>query len=180
MKPLLLVCATAGVLFAQQLKIDLDHLAKKASNTVDVSLPPNLIQLGAAMLDPKDPEQAQAKKIVSGLQAIYIRSYEFQKEGEYTKADLDQIRVQLKAPDWQRMVGVLSSEDRESVEVWVRTGGGKMSGLAILAADPKELTVVNLVGAVDPNALTELGGHFGIPRFNSDSKQQKKQQKKQQ
>jgi hypothetical protein len=174
MKPLLLVCATAGVLFAQQLKIDLDHLAKKASNTVDVSLPPNLIQLGAAMLDPKDPEQAQAKKIVSGLQAIYIRSYEFQKEGEYTKADLDQIRVQLKAPEWQRMVGVVSSEDRETVEVWVRTEGAKMSGLAILAADPRELTVVNLVGAVDLNSLAELGGHLGIPKINVVPKQQNK------
>jgi hypothetical protein len=172
MKPLLLVCAAAGVLFAQQLKIDLDHLAKKASNTVDVSLPPNLIQLGAAMLDPKDPEQAQAKKIVSGLQAIYIKSYEFQKEGEYTKADLDQIRVQLKAPEWQRMVGIESSQDRETVEVWVRTEAGKMSGLAILAADPKELTVVNLVGSVDPNSLTELGGHLGIPKINVVPKQQ--------
>jgi hypothetical protein len=174
MRKLMLACATASVLFAQQIKIDLDQLAKKASNTVDLSLTPNLIQLGAAMLDPKDPDQGQVKKIVSGLQAIYIKSFEFKKEGEYSKADLDQIRGQLKAPEWQRMVGVESSEDRETVEVWVRTEGGKMSGLTILAAEPRELTVVNLVGAVDPAAIGELGGHFGIPKLNRPINRKKK------
>jgi hypothetical protein len=174
MKRLLLACAAAGVLFAQQFKIDLDHLAAKASNTVDLSLPPNLIQLGVAMLDSKDPDQAQVKKVASGLQAIYIKSFEFRREGEYTKADLDKIRVQLKAPEWSRMVGVQSSEDRETVEVWVRTEGGKISGLAILAADPRELTVVNLVGTVDPSAISELSGHFGIPRINPPPKQPKR------
>jgi hypothetical protein len=165
MKRLLLVCATAGVLFAQQFTMDLDHLAAKASNTVDLSLPPNLIQLGTAVLDPKDPDQARVKKVASGLRAIYIKSFEFKKEGEYTKADLDKIRVQLKAPEWQRMVGIQSAEDRESV---------KVTGLAILAADPKELTVVNLVGSVDPDAIAELSGHFGIPKVNGPPKNKKK------
>jgi hypothetical protein len=174
MKRLLLVCATAGVLFAQQFTMDLDHLAAKASNTVDLSLPPNLIQLGTAVLDPKDPDQARVKKVASGLRAIYIKSFEFKKEGEYTKADLDRIRVQLKAPEWQRMVGIQSAEDRESVEVWIRSEGGKVTGLAILAADPKELTVVNLVGSVDPDAIAELSGHFGIPKVNGPPKNKKK------
>jgi len=173
MRTVLLACAMAGGLFAQQIKIDLDHLAKRASNTVDLSLPPSLIQLGAAMLDSKDPDQAQVKKVVSGLQAIYIKSFEFKKEGEYSKQDLDSIRMQMKAPEWQRIVGVLSGEERETVEVWVRTDGGKMSGLTILAADPRELTVVNLVGSVDPEAIGQLSGHFGIPKFNG-SKTKKK------
>jgi len=165
MKLMIAACALAGVLCAQQFKIELDHLAKKASNTVDLALPPNLLQLGAAMLDGKDPDEAKIKKIVTGLQGIYIKSFEFKKEGEYTKADLDQIRTQLKAPEWQRMVGVLSSEDRETVEVWVRSEGGKMTGLAILAADPHDLTVVNLVGTVDASAIAALSGHFGIPKM---------------
>jgi hypothetical protein len=174
MRLLLLTCALAAASCAQQIKIDLDHLAKKASNTVDLSLPPNLIQLGAAMLDTKDPDQAQVKKVVSGLQAIYIKNFEFKREGEYTKADLDSIRIQLKAPDWQRVVGVLSSEERETVEVWIKTDGGKVAGLTILAAEPRELTVVNLVGTIDPAAIGELSGHFGIPKFNGSPKSKKK------
>jgi hypothetical protein len=51
------------------------------------------------------------------------------------------------------------------VEVWLRNEGGKMTGLAILASDPRELTVVNLVGSVDPSAIADLGGSFGIPKI---------------
>ena len=169
MKALIAGVAAAGLLgvalFGQQFKFNLDHLSKKASNTVDLSLGPDLIQFGAAMLDSKDADQAKVRKIVAGLQGIYVKSFEFKRDGEYSKADLDQIRVQLKAPEWQRAVGVNSGEDRETVEVWIRSESGKMSGIAILVADPRELTVVNLVGSVELSALSELGGAFGIPKF---------------
>ena len=38
-----------------------------------------------------------------------------------------------------------------------------MQGLVILAAEPKELTVVDIVGPIDLDMLSELGGHMGIP-----------------
>ncbi|HJZ95022.1 MAG TPA: DUF4252 domain-containing protein, partial [Candidatus Solibacter sp.] len=80
------------------------------------------------------------------------------------------IRVQLKGPEWQRAVGINSDEERETVEVWVRNENGKMSGMAILVAEPRELTVVNLVGTVELSTLSELGGAFGIPKFRSKKK----------
>src|SRR5262249_931873 len=101
---------------------------------------------------------------------IYVKSFEFKRDGEYTKSDLDQIRVQLKAPEWQRAVGINSEEERETVEVWIRNENGKMSGIAILVADPRELTVVNLVGSVDLSAISALGGSLGIPKFNVKKK----------
>ena len=41
--------------------------------------------------------------------------------------------------------------------------GDQVSGLAVLATDPKELTVVNIVGPIDLEKLTQLEGQFGIP-----------------
>ncbi len=165
MKLLLAAGATAAVLLAQQFKFNLEHLAAKASNKVELNLGPEMLQLGLSVLSAKDPDQAKVKQMVSGLQGVYIRNFEFKKTGEYTKSDLDQIRDQLKAPEWQRIVGVDSSTDGEVVEVWVRMESGKMAGVAILAADPRELTVVNLVGTVELSALSELGGKFGIPKI---------------
>ena len=43
--------------------------------------------------------------------------------------------------------------------------GAEISGLAVLAADPKEITVVNIVGPVDLEKLTELEGNFGVPEL---------------
>jgi len=35
----------------------------------------------------------------------------------------------------------------------------------VLSAEPKELTIVNIDGPIDPEQLSELGGHLGIPPF---------------
>ena len=33
----------------------------------------------------------------------------------------------------------------------------------VIAAEPRELTVVNIVGTIDPAQLSDLGGRFHIP-----------------
>ena len=50
----------------------------------------------------------------------------------------------------------------------VRTAAGQISGLAVLATDPKEITVVNIVGPVDLEKLSELEGNFGVPVLGID------------
>jgi len=162
-----LAAALGAVLWAQQFKFNLDHLSAKASDSIDLSLNSSVLQLAAKFLDPKDPDEARVKQLIAGIEGIYIKSFEFNREGQYSPTDLDQIRNQLRAPEWSRIVGVKSAEEGENVEVWMRTVNGKVGGVAILASEPKELTVANLVGTVDLDSLAELGGHFGLPKMES-------------
>ena len=165
MKALALLFAAAGLLPAQQLKLDLDRLAAKASNTVDISLNGPLLQLAAKFLDGKDPDEAKIRQLIAKLQGIYIRSFEFKKEGAWSPADLESVRSQLKSPEWSRIVGYKSTEEGETVEVYMRTENPKVTGVAILAVEPREFTVVNIVGPVDLDTLAELSGHFDIPKL---------------
>jgi len=36
----------------------------------------------------------------------------------------------------------------------------------VLCAEPRELTIVSVVGTLDPTELAGLGGHFGIPELD--------------
>jgi len=162
---LLTLGAMALPLVAQQFQFHLDHLAGKASNTVDLSLNAPTLQFAAKFLDGDDPDEAKVKKLIASIDGIYIKSFEFKNEGAYSPADLDNVRNQLKAPEWSRMVGVKSTEDGETAEVYVRTENKKITGVAVLCAAPKELTVVNIVGPVDLDSLAELSGHFGLPKL---------------
>jgi hypothetical protein len=45
--------------------------------------------------------------------------------------------------------------------------GDRINGLVIIAAEPREFTVVNIVGYIDVERLSRLEGEFGIPRFSS-------------
>jgi hypothetical protein len=160
----------AGAANAQQVKWNFDKLAARASDSVDVSLDGSLLRLAARFLSDNDKDEAQVKKLVGGLKGIYVKTFEFKKPGEYTAADLESFRAPLHAPDWQRIVGVHSSEDSETVEVYIKNEGKGIGGLAIIATEPKELTLVNIVGPIDLDSLSELGGHFGIPEVEVDKK----------
>jgi hypothetical protein len=153
----------AGALPAQQVKWNFDKLAARASDTVDVSLSGSLLQFAVKFLSDTDKDQAKVKKLVGGLKGIYVKTFEFKKPGEYSAADVESFRAPLHPPEWERIVGVHSTEDGENVEVYIKSDAKGIGGLAIIATEPKELTLVNIVGAIDLDALSELGGQFGIP-----------------
>ena len=161
---LLLACWLGAPLSAQQFKFNLEHLEAKASDTVDLSLNGATLQFAAKFLDGKDPDEAKVKKLIAGIEGIYIKSFEFKAEGAFTQADLDQVRRQLRTPEWSRIIGIRSLEEGDS-EVYLRNEKGKVTGVALLVAEPKELTVVNIVGPVDLDSLAELSGHFGLPKL---------------
>ena len=163
-----------GTAPAQQVKWNYDVLTAKASNTVDVSLSGSLLQFAARFLSDNDKDEAQVKKLIIGLKGIYVKNFEFKKPGEYTAADVESFRAPLHTADWERIVGVHSTEDGENVEVYIKNDGKKVGGLAIIATEPKQVTLVNIVGAIDLDTLSELGGHMGIPEIEVEKNEKKK------
>lgn len=167
-----------GIAAAQEIKLpaNLDQLAAKASNVVDVTMDGPLLQLAGRFLSDKDPDEAHVKKMIAGLKGIYVRSLEFENRGEYQESDVEQLRAQLKAPGWTRVVGVRSKKDGENAEVFLKNDGTSVGGLVVLVANPKELTIVNIVGTINPEDIRDLGGHFGIPKVDlKDQKNNKKE-----
>jgi hypothetical protein len=165
-----ITCLALTPLAAQSIKLppSLERLATKASDVVDVTLDANMLQLASRFLSNKG-DDAQVKKLIAGLRAIYVRNFEFAKEGEYQESDIEPIRAQLKNPAWSRIVGVRSTKSGENSEVYIKTENNKVGGLVVLAAEPRELTIVSIEGSIDPDQLNELGGHFGIPNLRPDS-----------
>jgi hypothetical protein len=153
-----------GLLSAQLLKLDqLDRLAAKASETVNVTLDGSLLQLAGRFLDDDGGDSAEVKKLVSGLRGITVRSFEFKGAGEYTDADIEAVRSQLRDVSWKRIVQVHSKTEGDT-DVYLKTTAGKVDGVVVIAAEPKEFTVVAIEGPVDVDGLAKLAGNFGIPK----------------
>jgi hypothetical protein len=172
---LLLVVASTLVANAQDSRIQtasLDHLAAKASQSVDVNVDERLMKMAAKVFSDQDPDERKIKKLVEGLKGIYVRSFEFDTSGQYTAADLESIRTQLSGPGWTRMVNVTSKKEG-NLEVYLRFQGDMVNGLAVLHSDEKELTVVNIVGPVDLDKLADLEGQFGVPELGIESQKPK-------
>jgi hypothetical protein len=172
----LLTLGATATAMAQNPRIQtsqLDGLAAKASETVDVNIDESLMALTAKFLSSKDDDERKVKEIVSGLKGIYVKSFEFENEGQYTDADLESIRSQLRNPAWSRIVNARSKKDG-SIEVYLMHTGEQISGLAVLATELKEITVINIVGPVNLEKLTQLEGEFGIPELGLEGSKPKR------
>src|SRR5215212_8975046 len=99
----ILALAVAIPASAQRINLDmpgLAGLAERADEVVDVTLDASMIRLAAKFLGGNDPKEREVRDMISGLQGIYVRSYEFSKDGEYDRSLLERIKSQL-GPSWK-------------------------------------------------------------------------------
>ncbi|MFB3829409.1 MAG: DUF4252 domain-containing protein [Bryobacteraceae bacterium] len=158
----LLAIVAAGQEF--KIPLNIEKLAAKASETVEVTLDGAMLQLAGKVLSEKRADEAQVKKLIQGLKGVFVRAFEFSSPGQYTQADLESLRSQLRAPEWSRIVGIRSAKG-ENADVFLRMNVNQIIGLVVIAAEPKELAVVYIDGPIDPAQLTALSGQFGIPKL---------------
>ena len=165
---------------AQNARLNLERLEKLSSKAVEVNnvtLDGGMLQLAAKFLDldKEDEDAAQAKEIVKKLKGIYIKSFEFEEPHQYSAADVEEIRAQLAGPGWNKIVESRSKRSNENDEIYFfKDANNNLGGIAILVAEPKELTVVNIVGPVDMDKLSVLSGKFGIPADKEKEKEKDK------
>ena len=155
-----------------KLPVNLDKLAERASESVDVTLDESMLQLASKFLSKDDPDEVQVKKLVGKLKGVYVRSFEFDKDGQYSMSDVESIRAQLKSPQWTRIVGVKSVKGDNS-EIYIHRNGDQIAGLVVIATEPRELTIVHIDGQISPEELSELGGHMGIPEMGKSKTKSK-------
>ena len=145
---------------------NIERLAARAADSVNVSIDGALLRLAAKFLSSRDPDQEAVRRLIGNIKGVYVRGLKFDAAGQYTEADVDSLRAQLKAPQWSRMASVRSQRQGENVEVYLRMEKDQIASVAVIAAEPRELTFFNIVGPIDLDALADLGGHFGIPRLS--------------
>ena len=157
-----LFCLMLGGLAAgQKLDIKLDALAAQASAKHEIDLDGPLLKMalakGAEHLakDPKAGKKLPIGDLLSGIEAVHVREYEFEKPGAYTDTELDSLRKQVGGGSgWSRIVGV--KEKNESTEVYLWLQGEQVGGCLILHAEPKEVAVVHVGGSVSLAKMKEL------------------------
>ena len=174
----LLVVATAtAITFAQgnqagnqyaKAKLDLSSLSgleDKAESVAEVNVDRKTLRLAEKFLKSDDPEEAKVKELIRGIEGIWVKVYEFEKDGDYHSPDFEKLRSQLNNPAWTRLAGVKSrKKDKIDVEVAIMTDDNdNILGLSVIALEPKQLAVVNIVGNFDPARIRELSGKFKIP-----------------
>lgn len=169
-----LALAMAVPVLAQPPKLpaNIEKLARTAKETTEVTLDGPLLKLTALFLSGKNPDEVQTRKVLEGLEGIYVRNFQFDQDAAYSESDLSDLRAQYRAPEWSRIVGVRVTGSGDNADIFFKvSASGQLGGIAVVAAGPRELTIVSIVGNIDPSQLIDLGGRFHIPALDLSPKQ---------
>lgn len=138
------------------------ELAARAANVTEVTLGKNMLEFAAKFMQGKDRDDAAVRQLIQGLDGIYVRDYEFDKEGQYSMDEIEKLRQAFETPEWSPIVREREHKGTESTDVLVKLVNGESHGIFILSAEPKELSVVLILGIIRMDELGKLRGIAGL------------------
>ena len=138
------------------------ELAAHASDVTEVTLGKNMLSFAAQFMKGKDDDEAATRRLIEGLDGIYVRDYEFDKEGAYSPDQIDSLRKYFETPEWSPIIHVRERKSGESTDVLVKMVNGENKGMFILDAEPRELTIVLILGPINVDQLGRLHGIGGL------------------
>ena len=145
----------AGSAAAQKLDLNFPNLAAAAKEKAEVDLDGDTLAAARGIAGAKAPAGA-----FSGVKKFMCGTTSFGAPGAYANSEIDPLRKQVAADaSWSRIVSV--QEKNESTQVYLLKPGADSAstspgGLLVIATEPKEVTVVELLGSVDLAHLARL------------------------
>jgi hypothetical protein len=159
----LLALAAALPLTAQTIDFKfLDKLGDKAKESSVVNLGPEQLGMLSGLTGGEGKNLGEAAK---ALKSIQVRSFEFDQSGQYDVEEVRAFRDKVKASgDWVSLVSVKEKGGFTEI-MYLKGTDGKSKGMLIVAAEPREVSVVHIDGPLDLSSLGKLGGIMGIPEI---------------
>jgi len=154
-----------GLSAAQEAKLKLPEfrsLASKATESVNISLSPWLLHMAGSFIDDKDEDSAATKHLLAGIKSIQIRSYQFASDNAYSAADIESVRSQLTG--WSQIMQVHHREKSEDVDMYLLIENNVTKGFALIASEPREFTIINIVGSISLEDLPQLERQLHLPK----------------
>lgn len=147
-------------------------LADRAKHVTEVTLDKGMLAFAARFIDKDeggDKEGQAVKEMIRNLKGVYVRDYEFDKDASYTAEDVAALRKYFQGTDWTPMVHEREKKTKDggedaATDVYVKMVNGQIQGLYVLDAEPKELSLVLILGPIDVDKVAEMSGNFGIPK----------------
>jgi hypothetical protein len=154
------ILTLSASLVGQELDLSfLKELEAKAEESTSINLGKEQLQLIKGLSGGAVGGELQA--LAGNIELVQVKVLEFDKDGMFKMSDMEALRDKVKASD---VVPVMTVKERDGfTEIFMRKGPKGNRGFVILAAEKRELTIVNIVGEIDLASLAKLGGKFGIP-----------------
>ena len=155
---LLWCAAPSWALQGAKVKMDFQQLEESADEVVEVNLEGETLEQGSKLLAIRQGVSGSVKGLLSGLKGIYRRTYRFSLGKSYETSTVAEFEQKMSGGGWSPVLNVEDKKKNEAVSIYsYRKAEDGESGVTVVSRDSSEVTVVNIVGDVDIEALVEFG-----------------------
>jgi len=139
-------------------------LAARASDVTEVTLNKSMLAFASKFMHGKDEDDASVRQLIEGLDGIYVRDYEFDKDGAYEPDQLEQVRKAFATPEWTPIIHERERHGNgsDTTDILMKVVNGENRGMFILNAEPRELSIVLILGPIRVEDLGRLHGIAGL------------------
>jgi hypothetical protein len=138
------------------------ELASRASDVTEVTLNKSMLAFATQFLHGRDDDDAPTRHLIEGLDAIYVRNYEFDKDGQYSPDEIEKLRQAFMTPDWTSVVHEHERRSGETSDILVKVVNGENRGIFICSAEAREISIVLILGPIRVQDLGRLHGLAGL------------------
>ena len=100
----------------------------------------------AARLVDDDPA---TRALLQSLRGVRIKVYEIEEDSQGVASELDRMGAELEQEGWERVIQVREQQGK-TTQMLVKISGDKVAGLTVLATDSVAVTLVNVLGPLQP------------------------------
>jgi Domain of unknown function (DUF4252) len=79
---------------------------------------------------------------------------------------LDAIRKQLGAPGWTALMSVHDRHSKQDVDMYMLIQNEQTRGFALIASEPRQFTIINIVGSIKMSDLPKLEKHLHVENLH--------------
>ena len=147
-----------------KLDIDTEELKSQADEVVEVNLDGKALEQGSKLLAVRSGISNSFKSVMGSIKGIYRFTYRFALGNPYDIDAMENLHRQMTDGGWAPMIDVQNQKENTGLTVYSFTSEDDApNGITVISNDPSEITVLNLVGDVDLEALATVGETLGMP-----------------
>src|SRR6185312_8305311 len=107
------------------------ELAAHASNVTEVTLGKNMLAFAAKFMNGDNKNDVATRRLIEGLDGIYVRDYEFDKPGQYSPDEVESLRKSFETPEWTPIVRERDRKNGETTDVMMKMVNGESQGMFV-------------------------------------------------
>lgn len=137
-------------------------LEQKADEVVKVNLWGRSLEQAKKLLGLRKNVTGSVRGFMNGLTAVYRRTYRF-RGSQANQEDVEPVHRRLAEEGW---VPLIETEDRrkpETLSVYSYYEDDEVAGMTVVSSEPREVTVLKILGPVNFEALSAIGNGMGLP-----------------